>query len=121
VIADIFGMLSNSWYSVMSIYIFAGLHMGATQGVLGAIIARSAPQHLIGTAFAIFYGVEGAVLLCANSFAGMMHGIAKYVGLPEASGPFIMGAAASIAEILYTLAVSDRIEHTHSRLDTNCR
>jgi MFS family permease len=115
VIADIFGIFSNSWYSVISIYIFSGLHMGATQGVLGAIIARSAPQHLMGTAFAIFYGVEGVALLCANSFAGMMPGVAKSIGLPEASGPFIMGVVASITAILYTLTVSDRLEHTHSR------
>jgi MFS family permease len=114
VVADIFGIFSNSWYSVVSIYIFAGLHMGATQGVLGAIIARSAPRHLVGTAFAIFYGVEGVVLLCANSFAGMMPGVAESVGLPDTSGPFIMGVVASIAAILYILAASDRLEQEHT-------
>jgi MFS family permease len=112
VIADIFGMFSDSWYSVISIYIFAGLHMGATQGVLSAVIARSAPQHLIGTAFAIFYGIEGLVLLCANSFAGMTSEVAKYVGLPEPSGPFLMGVVASVAAIMYILGASDKLERT---------
>ena len=32
-----------------------GLHMGMTQGVLAALIARSAPPALRGTAFGVFY------------------------------------------------------------------
>src|SRR5262249_47729778 len=36
-----------------------GLHMGLTQGVLAALTAGSAPQHLRGTAFGIFGLVTG--------------------------------------------------------------
>ncbi|MDR1365319.1 MAG: MFS transporter [Holosporales bacterium] len=108
VVADIFGMFATSWYSVIAIYIFAGLHMGATQGVIGAVVVKSTPQHLVGTAFAIFYMVEGLTLLCANSLAGLTHKVAKSIALPEASGPFTMGIIASVAAIAYILTCMDK-------------
>jgi MFS family permease len=99
VVADIFGMFSNSLYSVVLIYIFAGLHMGATQGIMAAIIARAAPQRLIGTAFAVFYMVEGLTVFCANVVAGRSSGLAEIIGISEASGPFIIGSIASILAV----------------------
>jgi MFS family permease len=102
-IADLFGMFSNNLLSVILIYIFAGLHMGSTQGILGAIIAKSAQKHLIGTAFAIFYGIEGIALLLSNNIAGRTSSFAKILGFLPSSGPFIIGFMTSCFASLYII------------------
>ncbi|MDR3224609.1 MAG: MFS transporter [Holosporales bacterium] len=103
VIADYYGIYADNLQTVIAIYIFAGIHMGATQGIIGSIIAKSANKNLIGTAFAIFYGVEGTVLLCSNSLAGMSFKFAEFIGLPVSSGPFLMGIVASLSAIVYII------------------
>ena len=102
-IADIFAIIANNLFTTIAIYIFAGLHIGATQVLIGSIIAKTAPKHLIGTAFAIYYGVDGLILFLSNNMAGASLGVAKYIGLQGSSGPFILGLIASIAAILYIL------------------
>jgi hypothetical protein len=47
-----------------------GLQMGITQGLLAASVADAAPAHLRGTAFGIYYLVDGVVSLLASSAAG---------------------------------------------------
>jgi MFS family permease len=49
-----------------------GLHMGATQGLLSALIADAAPQSLRGTAFGFFHLASGAALLAASLLAGAL-------------------------------------------------
>ena len=49
-----------------------GLHMGLTQGLLSAMIADSAPEHLRGTAFGVFNLVSGLALLLASILAGLL-------------------------------------------------
>jgi MFS family permease len=49
-----------------------GLHMGMTQGVLAAMVARSAPDHLRGTAFGFFNLVSGITMLAASVLAGLL-------------------------------------------------
>jgi len=49
-----------------------GLHMGATQGLLAALVADSAPAELRGTAFGVFNLVSGAALLAASIIAGSL-------------------------------------------------
>ena len=104
-IADIFGIFANNRATVISIYIFAGMHMGATQGVLASIVAKSAPQHLIGTAFAIFYAIDGIALFLSNYVAGISSNIAVSLGLQGSAGPFIIGALSSLTAIIYILRI----------------
>jgi MFS family permease len=71
-----------------------GLHMGLTQGLLGTLVADTAPAELRGTAFGMFNLVTGLALLAASVIAG---------ALWETAGPkgaFLAGAAfAALAAI----------------------
>ena len=49
-----------------------GIHMGATQGILSAIIADRAPADLRGTAFGLFNLITGGALLGASLLAGAL-------------------------------------------------
>jgi len=49
-----------------------GLHMGATQGLLSALVADAAPADLRGTAFGVFNLVSGVALLAASIIAGSL-------------------------------------------------
>lgn len=49
-----------------------GLHMGATQGILAALVAEHAPADLRGTAFGVFNFVSGIALLAASVMAGAL-------------------------------------------------
>jgi MFS family permease len=49
-----------------------GVHMGATQGLLSAIIADTVPADLRGTAFGFYSLVTGAALLVASIIAGLL-------------------------------------------------
>ena len=65
--------------------ILAGIHMGCTQGLLSTLIAQSAPPHIRGTAFAIYYACVGSAVMFGNSFAGWVSdvfntSVAAFVG-----------------------------------------
>ena len=49
-----------------------GLHMGAAQGLLSAIVADAAPADLRGTAFGVFNLITGIALLAASVIAGAL-------------------------------------------------
>jgi MFS family permease len=49
-----------------------GLHMAFSQGVLAALIADTAPEHLRGTAFGIFHLTSGFALLAASAASGVL-------------------------------------------------
>lgn len=49
-----------------------GLHMAATQGVLAAMVADTAPTTLRGTAFGVFNLASGLALLAASVLAGAL-------------------------------------------------
>lgn len=49
-----------------------GLHMGFTQGVLSALVAAMAPEHLRGTAFGLFGLITGLAALGASMLAGTL-------------------------------------------------
>ncbi len=78
--------------------VFWGLHMGATQGLLTAIIADAAPADLRGTAFGLFNLLTGLALLAASILAGWLW---------TAVGPattFYAGAAFSTVAMIGLLA-----------------
>ena len=74
-----------------------GLHMGLTQGLLSAEVARTAPAQLRGTAFGMFNLVTGLGLLVSNAAAG-----ALWSGFgPQAT--FLAGALMALAGLAMLL------------------
>jgi len=71
-----------------------GLHMGATQGLLSALVAGEAPSALRGTALGLFHLVIGVVQLLAGAAAGLVW--------EEAGSPLVFagGAACAFAALL---------------------
>jgi MFS family permease len=72
----------------------AGLHMGMTQGLVGALIAQSTPAHLKGTGFAVFYLVAGLATFIANYAAGHLSEYTTQLGY-GVKGAFIWGIIAT--------------------------
>ena len=70
-----------------------GLHMALTQGLLAAMVARTAPAHLRGTAFGVFNLVSGIAMLVASAAAGALW---QFVG-PAAT--FWAGGALALASL----------------------
>ncbi len=79
-----------------------GVHMGATQGVLSAIVADRAPSELRGTAFGFFNLVTGGALLAASIVAGSLW---TAVG-PSAT--FLAGAAFAAVALAGLLGAAPR-------------
>jgi MFS family permease len=70
IISDlILATASNAWAVFLGSTVW-GLHMGATQGLLSAMVADAAPADLRGTAFGVFNLVSGIALLAASVIAG---------------------------------------------------
>ena len=80
-----------------------GLYLGFSQGLLSALVADTAPEHLRGTAFGLFNLVTGGALLIASVLAGWLW----YNFGPTAT--FSAGAAFSALTILFmTLGIKRR-------------
>jgi MFS family permease len=92
--ADVVLATSGSVWQVMAGAAVWGLHMGATQGLLSAIVADVVPTDLRGTAFGLYSFITGAALLAASVIAG---------SLWTAIGPaavFTAGAAFAVLSII---------------------
>jgi MFS family permease len=79
-----------SAHSVLLVFAGAavwGLHMGATQGLLAALVADAVPGDLRGTAFGLYSLIGGAALLVASVVAG---------GLWSLAGPHATFAAGAV-------------------------
>ena len=64
----------SPWMTALGAVLW-GLQMGMIQGLLAASIADAAPEHLRGTAFGIFYFVDGIASLIASAGAGVLWAI----------------------------------------------
>jgi MFS family permease len=103
-LADIISIISYNETTVILMYIGAGIHMGATHGILSSVIAESTKnKNMIGTAFAIYYAIDGVCLFFSNYLAGISNHLAMAIGLSGSSGPFVQGAVASIAAMCYII------------------
>ncbi len=71
-VADLLLAAANTIGLVGAGAVFWGLHMGATQGLLAAIVAETAPSNLRGTAFGVFNLVTASALLAASMLAGAL-------------------------------------------------
>ena len=108
-IADIFGIFANDNVSAIMIYIFSGIHMGSTHSILSSIIAKITPIELIGTAFALYYGTSGIILLISNNLAGSL---GNFFNLNITSWPFIMGSITTSIAILYTIILINKYKNS---------
>ncbi len=70
--ADIALAINGHWSVLLLGIVFWGLHMGATQGILAALVADTAPDDLRGTAFGFFNLAFGIALLAASVIAGWL-------------------------------------------------
>lgn len=77
------------WVYVLGVVLW-GLHMGFSQGSLGAMIARAAPDALKGSAFGAFNLATGVVVLVGNTAAGWFWQSAG------SAAPFLIGAGLSL-------------------------
>jgi MFS family permease len=80
-----------------------GLHMGLTQGLLGALVADSAPADLRGTAFGVMSFATGVAALPASALAGWLW---------DAGGPgwtFLAGAGLALGALALLLAARGRL------------
>ena len=72
VIADLLLAHSGQLLWVAGGLVFWGLHMAATQGLLAAMVADTAPADLRGTAFGLFNLASGIAMLAASVIAGVL-------------------------------------------------
>jgi MFS family permease len=101
---DILAIFANDLGTTLLVYIFAGVHMGATHWVLLLIVTKLVQDEIIGTAFAVFYVVEAVAVFCSNYFAGGPSAeLAAFVGLHKSTGPFIQGCLACLASLVYLI------------------
>lgn len=70
--ADVVLALAHNAWAVGTGALLWGLHMGATQGLLAAIVADAAPADLRGTAFGVFNLMSGVALFAASVIAGAL-------------------------------------------------
>ena len=99
--AQIVALFANNFFGILMIYLLVGLHMGTTHGLLSSIVAKSAPKELIGTAFAVYYGIDAVALFCSNYIAGVSSKFALLVGLQGSSGPFMVGCISTLTVLCY--------------------
>jgi MFS family permease len=72
ILADIVLAAAPDLWIVMTGVALWGLHLGMTQGLLSALVADEALQHLRATAFGVFNFASGIALLLASLIAGFL-------------------------------------------------
>lgn len=93
--ADVVLALSTHWTGIIVGVALWGMHMGMTQGLLAAMVAKTAPADLRGTAFGLFSLVSGLGLLMASVGAGAIW------ELWGAGYTFYAGAVICLLTLLY--------------------
>ena len=94
VLADLVMAWATGWALLLAGVALWGVHLGLTQGLLGAMVADSAPEHLRGTAFGLFHLASGLAMLLASALAGLL-----WTTLGPAA-TFLAGAAFALAALI---------------------
>lgn len=94
IVADLILAFAGGLVAVMLGVALWGLHMGMTQGLLAAAVARHAPPEMRATAFGAFNLVTGFALLIGNGLAGALWSLSG----PEAA--FLAGASFAVLGLL---------------------
>jgi len=92
--ADLVLASRQHWDAVLAGVALWGMHMGITQGLLSAMVAKTAPAELRGTAFGIFNVVSGIAMLFASIAAGFLW---DRLGAPAT---FLAGALFCVATLI---------------------
>lgn len=87
IVADLVLATNSDWKLVFLGALFWGVHLGMTQGLLGAMVAHAVPADLRGTAYGFFNLACGMAALFASVLAGWLW--SRF----GASYPFFAGAA----------------------------
>ena len=93
VLADVLIALDAGLWAFAAGVVLWGLHMGATQGVVAAMVADVAPVQLRGTAFGVLNCSSALALLAASVIAGALW---SAVG---ATTTFVAGAVFALAAV----------------------
>lgn len=72
IIADLLLALADDWVGLMAGVLLWGLHMAMTQGLLAAMVAKTAPERLRGTAYGFFNLACGLAMFAASAIAGLL-------------------------------------------------
>ena len=72
VLADAVLATASHWGVMLVGVALWGVHMGMTQGLLAAMVAKEAPADLRGTAFGFFNLASGVAMLLASIVAGLL-------------------------------------------------
>lgn len=72
IVADVVLALAHNFWMVFIGVSLWGLHLAASQGILSALIADTAPAHLRATAFGLFSLSSGVATLLASVMAGAL-------------------------------------------------
>lgn len=104
-VTDIIALFAYNSLFVIIIYIGAGMHMGATHGILSSVIAQSSSKEMVGTAFAIYYAIDGICIFFSNCIAGFSSNVSLLIGLDGSAGPFLQGILACFAASCYILSL----------------
>ena len=72
VLSNIILALTNGIEWMFAGIIFWGIHLGMTQGLLLAMVAKLSPLELRGTSFGLYHAITGVALLIANLIAGYL-------------------------------------------------
>jgi MFS-type transporter involved in bile tolerance (Atg22 family) len=107
-VTDIVALFAFNAATIILIYLGAGMHMGATHGILASVIAQNSPKELIGTSFAIYYGIDGVCIFFSNFLAGLSSSTALFLGLDGSAGPFLQGILACLLASIYILSLLQR-------------
>lgn len=102
--ADLVLAHGDHWGVIVAGVALWGLHMGMTQGLLAAMVAKTAPAELRGTAFGLFNLLTGIVTLVASIIAGALW---DRVG---ATATFYASAAFSLCTIALLLLRGGRLK-----------
>ena len=89
------------WVAMVGVGLW-GFHMGMTQGLLGALVADTAPEALRGTAFGFFHLISGVTMLIASVLAGLLW---ERLGAPAT---FLAGAAFTMSGVVAMLVLANR-------------
>ncbi|MCI4678316.1 MFS transporter [Rhodoblastus acidophilus] len=97
--ADVTLAAAHHWGLVLIGVGLWGAHMGATQGLLAAMVADSTPADLRGTGFGFFNLVQGSIALLASVLAGLLW---------ERAGPAATFGAGALFCVLALVALAAR-------------
>ena len=103
VAADLVLALSTSPIGLMTGVVLWGLHMGLTQGLIGTLVAATAPPELRGTAYGVLNLLIGLASLAASVIAGALWTVFG------PAGTFFAGAGFAGVTVLGLVAVQTRL------------